>query len=636
MPTVIGPVVRAVSTRTKYSTYVTPRHGFPCDVEIGGLRFLYDPTADTPMSRRTADFKKQQFDNESEPGEQTLTGWWLRSQPSFHGGAGILYQENYGYDNTFKYAPTIRFRDSMGVDPWTEGQVSLLPEVNKAINSTGTPVARGGLDGTTPVLFLADGLVLSRFDGTTSSAITAGNTGTILDVATSATSYFVADSVGIYQGTLSGGTGSKVWTLSSATSAKLGWVKQRLVAGVNNSLYELVGGSPPTLPTALYTHPASSWTWTSIVAGPAAIYASGYAGGSSSILAFELTSTGTMPVLTSAVTVAELPQGEIVQSLFAYLGTFLVIGTNKGVRIGTVDASSGTVTYGPLTITSPNGSVRDLVGKDRFVYAAATSGLADGSSGLWRIDLGTEVTDGRFAWANDLSANTTGRVRSVTLLGDQVAFTVDSAGLFLQHSSNLVPSGWIRTGRIRYRTLEPKLFKYVRLRTNPLSGAIGISAITDGDSELPVASITSPGETDHDDCALPGNLGGQESLGLKFILTRNTSTVNTGPVLRSFQLKALPGTKRQRQLILPLLCYDYEEQSGGGQRFGYIGYARDRLMALEAIENLGDAVIFQDFQGGRVLAELAVIDQLQFDQSFPPERGHGLGGRLIVVLRTIV
>lgn len=634
MPTIIGPVVRAISTRTKYAAYVTPRGGFPCDVEIGGIRFLYDPSSDTPMSRRTADYKKQQFDAESEPGEQTLTGWWLRSQPSFHGGAGVLYQENYGYDNTFKYAPSIRFRDSQGVDVWTEGQIGLLPDTAKVISSSGTPVARGALDGTVPVVYITDGTTLTRYDGTTPTSVTGGNTTAILDLACSASYYYVADATGIYQGTLAGGTGTKLWTLASATSVKLGWVKQRLVAGVNNSIYELVGGTPPTLPSPLYTHPSTAWQWTSIVAGPQAIYAAGYAGGSSSILAFELTSNGTMPVLTSAVTVAELPQGEIVQSLFPYLGTFLVIGTNKGVRVAQVDGTSGVVTYGPLTITSPGGSVRDLVGKDRFVYAAATNGLPDGTSGLWCIDLGTEVADGRFAYATDLCTKTTGRVRSVALLGDQLAMTVDSNGLYLQHATNLVANGWLRTGRIRYRTLEPKLFKYVRLRTNPLSGVIQINVITDTDSDIPVATLSSPGETDHDDQALPGNLGGQESIALKFTLERNTDTVSTGPVLRSYQVKALPGTKRQRQYVLPLLCYDYEV-TPDGQEFGYLGYARERLEALEAIENLGDAVVFQDFQGDKVNAALVVIDQLQFDQDFPPERGHGLGGRLVAVLRTI-
>ena len=58
--------------------------------------------------------------------------------------------------------------------------------------------------------------------------------------------------------------------------------------GGGPSVYELVGGTPPTLPTPLFTHPNAAWEWTSFAEGPAAIYAAGRAGGSSQIYRFGL------------------------------------------------------------------------------------------------------------------------------------------------------------------------------------------------------------------------------------------------------------------------------------------------------------------------------------------------------------
>ena len=51
------------------------------------------------------------------PGEQSLDGFWLRSQVSFHKGAGIKYYEP-GSEKETQY----RFDDSEGVDVWTPGR----------------------------------------------------------------------------------------------------------------------------------------------------------------------------------------------------------------------------------------------------------------------------------------------------------------------------------------------------------------------------------------------------------------------------------------------------------------------------------------------------------------------------------
>jgi hypothetical protein len=105
------------------------------DVAVGGLPFILATSDERPYIRQTAPFKKDQFDNGAEPGEQSLTGWWLRSQSSFHGGEGIRF-----YDPSAGETVAHRFTDSKNVDVWTKGQVTLLKDVVDTHQTTGAVV----------------------------------------------------------------------------------------------------------------------------------------------------------------------------------------------------------------------------------------------------------------------------------------------------------------------------------------------------------------------------------------------------------------------------------------------------------------------------------------------------------------
>jgi hypothetical protein len=94
------------------------------DVAVGGQPFFYAINDQRPYIRQTAPYKKDQFDNGAEPGEQSLTGWWIRSQSSFHGGSGIKF-----YDPSAGEITAHRFTDSKGVNVWSKGEVTLLKDV---------------------------------------------------------------------------------------------------------------------------------------------------------------------------------------------------------------------------------------------------------------------------------------------------------------------------------------------------------------------------------------------------------------------------------------------------------------------------------------------------------------------------
>jgi hypothetical protein len=105
------------------------------DVAFGGIPFFIAPTDQNPYQRETAPYRKDQFDNSREPGEQSLTGWWLRSQSSFHGGAGIKF-----FDPSAGESIGYRYFDSQGVNPWVKGQVSLLKDTENTHIMTGPVV----------------------------------------------------------------------------------------------------------------------------------------------------------------------------------------------------------------------------------------------------------------------------------------------------------------------------------------------------------------------------------------------------------------------------------------------------------------------------------------------------------------
>jgi hypothetical protein len=106
--------------------------GYAYDIAIAGLPFFISPLDDSPYRRVTAQYRKQQIDQSREPGEQTLTGWWLRSQSSFHFGQGIKFFEPI-QDESLRF----QYTESKGLDVWTRGQATLLKSCNSQHITTG-------------------------------------------------------------------------------------------------------------------------------------------------------------------------------------------------------------------------------------------------------------------------------------------------------------------------------------------------------------------------------------------------------------------------------------------------------------------------------------------------------------------
>ena len=541
------------------------------DVAVGGLPFFYAIADDRPYIRQTAPFNKQQSDISAEPGEQSLTGWWLRSQSSFHNGTGIKF-----YDPSAGETVAHRFADSQNVDVWTKGQATLLKETLNTNTSTGIYKLISAMSGTTNVVvgYIPGSTTIKSFDSTGTPVTTYAPTGlgNILNgaVCTDGTRLFVADNDHIYTGPINAASGGWTEYYVTGTRATLAWVKQRLVGAVENKIYELTGatGSALALPaTPTYTHPNTAWDWSSISEGGTAIYAAGYAGGNGAIYKFTLDTAGVMPVLTSGVIAAQLPIGEYPLKIETYLG-YMLIGTNKGVRVATIE-SDGSLNYGPLVIEESNG-VYDFAFRDRFVWV---TGAVGGYAGLYRIDLGAEITTSseslyrqtlRFAYATDtFLSGVTGYATSVDFVGNsnQIAFTASgSNGIAIQSTTVLATTGYLTTGKIRYGTLEPKNFKRLIGRGSFISGNLTLSSVATapGETEIEYDHITYNAEVAPVEVTTSSPQTAQEFLAYKFTFTRDATTTSNGPILKGYQVKATIATPRRRVIKFPAYCFDIE------------------------------------------------------------------------------
>jgi hypothetical protein len=398
------------------------------DVAVGGQPFFYAINDARPYIRQTAPYKKDQFDNGKEPGEQSLTGWWLRSQSSFHSGSGIKF-----YDPSAGETVDYRFTDSKGVNVWTKGQVTLLKDTatthytTGAIQTTGKPfqIARSIKYGGTNGVLLWDEYDVDKIaeDGTVTHFLdyAAGTDYAVNAICDDGTyAYWITNIIAsgtprlrVYKKLLTGvsGAGDTLMITDNGitvTTATMEYVKDRIVMGINNKIYE-ISSSASSLPSPVYTHSDTDIVFSSITASGPAIYIAGYSGTQSSIFKFTLNTSGVMPTLTTAITAAEMPVGEIIHKIYYYLG-YMMIGTNKGIRAAVVSDQDGSINYGPLIVETTQ-PCYDFAARDRFIWCATG---VDGAAGVIRIDLGNEIETLRFAYANDLYVSGTSGYSTTT------------------------------------------------------------------------------------------------------------------------------------------------------------------------------------------------------------------------------
>lgn len=640
------------------------------DVVINNLPFIANVSNQNPYRRETAQYRKDQFDNSIEPGEQSLSGWWLRSQTSWHNGAGITFYDP-GSDYQFV---NNRFHDSRGVDVWTIGQATLLPEVFHAYTDNAGINAATGRNGTTDVLVSGDGSgYLKRVALNGDSAATTGDfvytatsyprghNGTVysfLSVTTNGSDYYAACKRAIHTGSISTLDSDNVafnFSTTDRTDVFIKYVKGYVLFGLGRGIYNMnivpSGGSrtvsshnhsggTDSLPTGddVKLHPNQSWVWNDATGLPESILISGNGGNNGEIWQIKFNDSTTNLAMADAVMVLSLPDGETINAIHYYLG-YLAIGTSEGIRICPI-GSNGLPVLGPLLVESSY-PVKGFTERGTYLYAATK--LDDGNytnGALIRIDLSAQFDDGTFAYANDLEYRSSldednSECTEVHVLDGRLVMVIEEdapAGeLQVEHSTDKRNTGWLQTGKIRYSTVEPKFFRYINLQCTTGAGDnITINVIKKDDTSVEQAVVTEG--LSNLDILLSTVETKQEYIAFKFTFNNVTDDQEL-PVLEAYQIKAVPGTRRQRLIQYPLSCYDYE-MDRFNVAFGYEGRAIEYVQLLEALEETGQFVTITDYRVGDEYQ--GIIEEVRFTNETSPDKDNsGFGGLLLVTVRKL-
>jgi hypothetical protein len=481
------------------------------DIVIDDLPFIVKVNNQDPYRRETAPYKKEQFDNSPEPGEQSLTGWWLRSQTSWHNGAGIsFYEPGTDYQHV-----SHRFKDSRGIDVWSIGEATLLPEVVDVYTGDNLINAAVGNDGAQDVLVSGDsvgGLKKISFAGDNAATVAPYTIAThtaypFSSVTTDGTNYYATCSRAIHTGPI--GTDSDVlafkFSNSGIANTFIKYVKGYVLLGLKQSIYNISiipsGASrttsshghtsgTDTLPTTVKTHINPNWIWNDATAGPNAIYISGNAGNNGEIwqvLFDEATNTIDMP---GATMVVSLPDGETVTAIHYYLGV-LAVGTTKGLRICPINVN-GQVAIGPLLYQNGYYPVNGFAEEGNYIYAATKTDNEDATNThacLIRVDLSAQFDDGTYAFAHDLeyrsSVNETYTISNKVLTTNVATLTTNVPHDF-DVNNTVTVSGVDATfnGTYTVTAVTSTTFSYAKTATNVTSVASsGSVSETASDSE---------------------------------------------------------------------------------------------------------------------------------------------------------
>jgi hypothetical protein len=315
----------------------------------------------------------------------------------------------------------------------------------------------------------------------------------------------------------------------------------------------------------------------------------------------------------------------------------MAIGTNKGVRIAQ-SSSDGSLTLGPLLVETEY-PVTGFTATGNYVFASTSVAGENGFDNaiLIRIDLSQQFSDGTFAFAYDLQyeSDEDSYALNVLFAQDRLHIIVNEGGdageIQTEKLSQKRSSGWLRTGKIRYGTIEPKFFRYINVQCTTGQGdTIVVSTIDNNGLESSIVTL-SEGLSNQDVLIVTPSTK-QEYMAFKFTFNNVTDDQDL-PVIEAYQVKATPATRRQRLYQYPLSCYDNEMDKFSAV-FGYTGRAMEFIQRIEAIEETGKFVNVTDYRTGEQYQ--GVIEEVRFiNESSPDKNNNGFGGLLLVTVRKL-
>ena len=582
-------------------------HIFP--VSIDGRAYMLD-TASGRYARTFEARLRDSVDQAEIPGETSINpqGLWRRGQKSWHFG----FNQKYG---DLPDSNSQRFNDSLGVDVWTEGELTLLDDTKVSLSTTGTNLYLAVVG---DELFCSDGTnVKYTTDAFASSptwtSVAVGGTVRGL-VSQGEDAYVTVSGTGLRN--IDGSTKVVTNVANGVEFGALGYAKGRLCVGANASSklwFDPSGNNP----TADFTHPDGNFRWTGFASGLNAIYCAGSSGQKSMVYKVTLKADGT---LDTPVAAAELPIGEQIKSLSSYLG-FILIGTNEGFRYATPDADASLVVG--QTISTPSG-VLSAEGHQEYVWVGFTN-YTSAKTGIGRVDLSHFVDINVPASAPDLMYTGQGDVQSVTTVDLKQVFTVSGVGVVVQDTANLVSEGFCETGTWRWRIPDPKFLAFFDLEYETLNGEIAVDYAYDGGSYSSLGSATTQASISR---TMTGPDTQFREANFKVTLKRDSSTTTEGPVLGRWQARAVPSPSRSELFQVPVMLH---------QRINRFNreYHVDVNFELEKLRDLIHSPRIINYQEGNEVYR-CIVESVEWTPVDQPNDDFIFDGTATVTLRSLV
>ena len=542
----------------------------PWMVSVAGRKYVLD-TQSGKYGRSGVQVLQQRNTNNQRDTILLPQAVWRQMTESWHQGTGQL---NADREDSLPY----RFTASYGIDPWDRYQFKLLNETAMLMTLPGAPNLHPAfVQVHTNKLAVIENDTVFWFDtpgATVHPQSISGASAQAIDFAYDGDAIFTLhDDGSIYRITSPSSVTPYTYTLpadpappSKSEATFIEYVKDHLILGVGNILYDITGSmaTPTPTTTVIYKSPVTGWRWKGAAEGNTEIYLIGGSNDHHVIHRVGIKQDGTG--LDPCVVAAALPDGEEGYSIGGYLG-FIFVGTSKGVRMATL-TSTTYVTTGNLTLgavipdTDP---CYAFEGQDRFLWFTDSnieSGIpgddkfpAGNVCGLARMDLSTfTISASTPAYAHDIvAADQTGKtVRSVcTWLGLRV-FTVDGGGVYMETETKM-PGGWIVQGRISFSVEDLKTSLYCQGKWDPLPAGSEIEMYLSYDSG-PFSRVMTWGQPD---TIRSGNIpmyGTQFSrIDSRIDLHRSSTHPLLGPTFTRFEVRARPVRGFATRWSLPIL-----------------------------------------------------------------------------------
>ena len=511
-------------------------------VAINGRPYMID-TKSNDFGRQFDARVRDSVDQSAEPGESAINpqGLWRRSQSSWHYGAGQKYSDT-------AEAEAYRFRSSKGINIWEQGEVSLLPETAVGYSTSNTNLYMATASNR---IYVSDGqLIKHTTDFSTFTTVTGTDASNIYSLTSDGYNVFYSYASGDIDQTNAGISTSSNY-ITGIEAGHMAYVRGRLmVAGQGTDKRKIwnittTPGTSANNPSALFTHPNDDFNWVGFAGGQNNIYCAGYAGNKSLIYKTAIKADGT--ALDIPTVAGELPLGEIVQAIDAYLG-FIVIGLQNGLRFCSSD-TEGNLVIGPLIETGSAVTAFTSIGK--FVYFAWAN-YDSTSTGIGRMDISTQVSANQPVYASDLMATGQGAIVDIHEFAGSPVFTVSGLGAYRQHATNLVASGTLDSGIYRWGVPDAKFIPKWDLRTEPLNGTVSIS-VSEDTAAFGVIGTQIASQS------LESTFDGSESkvfeAEIRLTLTRSASSSASGPVLTRWMGRAYAAPLRSQIFSVPLLLH---------------------------------------------------------------------------------